>query len=208
MSIKKVWELRISSTVPSGKFVILPLLLSPAILSLSTTVALAEEQSPELLARVREIFPTELDKMAAECNPGEIRARAYQNPGESERVSLACWEEPEADGSRSGYWLGNLPLSADDLTFAPPWSCAEGEQPCETILPQLRSRYPDRIREAEFQCAMKNGSLFLAEAEQEIDVRCGFYAASFWDEDGDGVIDYEDPVSVDISVANVQRSDL
>jgi len=55
------------------------------------------------------------------------------------------------------------------------------------------------IAQAEFYCAVKKGSLFLAARPDAVDLRCGFFATTVWDDNGDGQVDYEDPVSVDVS---------
>jgi hypothetical protein len=79
-------------------------------------------------------------------------------------------------------------------------TCDRDDETCNEFLPQLRSNYPAEFHQAEFQCAMKNGSLFFSVEETEVELRCGFMATTVWDENSDGEIDYEDPVSVDISV--------
>ncbi|NEO03192.1 MAG: hypothetical protein F6K50_50140 [Moorea sp. SIO3I7] len=80
--------------------------------------------------------------------------------------------------------------------------CSNSDQQCQKVLPQLRTNAPELVQKTEFKCATKQGSLFLIVYEQEIDIRCGFFATSVWDENGDGLVDNEDPVSVDISVGN------
>lgn len=155
----------------------------------------------EVLAEVRGIFPDTVAQFEGECSDNKtLSLQVFQNEGQPKRVSFICWGEPELDRSRSGTWLGVLPLTANDPTFVQAWTCPESDQQCQRILPHLRSRYPEQIQQAEFQCATKNGSLFMSVSEQKVDVRCGFFANSVWDEDGDGSPDNEDPVSVDLSV--------
>ena len=81
----------------------------------------------------------------------------------------------------------------------PPWRCPPGDNACAALWPQLLERYPSAIAQAEFYCAVKNGTLFLAARPDAVDLRCGFFSTTVWDDNGDGQVDYEDPVSVDVS---------
>jgi len=44
---------------------------------------------------------------------------------------------------------------------------------------------------------VKSGILLTTFSEDSVEIRCGFFATTFWDNDGDGMPDHEDPVSVD-----------
>jgi hypothetical protein len=98
-----------------------------------------------------------------------------------------------------------LPVSENDSTFAKPASCSVGDQECQTNLALVQARYPQELQQAEFACAMKNGSIFFATLPHEIDIRCSFFATNLYDEKGDGKDYLEQPTSVDISVIKVPR---
>jgi hypothetical protein len=105
-------------------------------------------------------------------------------------------------GQRSGHWLGQLPISPI-ATFGESLTCLAGDAVCDRWLPILQSRYPVALQQAEFQCAIRNGVLLTEFADETVTVRCGFFATTFYDEDGDMMPDYEDPVSVDIIVTTL-----
>jgi hypothetical protein len=67
----------------------------------------------------------------------------------------------------------------------------------------MQTLYPSAVAQAEFHCAIKTGILFLDIQPDQVDVRCGFFATQLWDATGDGEVDYEDPVSLDISVTRL-----
>ncbi|MGB7445192.1 MAG: hypothetical protein WA919_29315 [Coleofasciculaceae cyanobacterium] len=160
-----------------------------------------EQTCQQILTEVREAFPQQVTQLENECSGSQdLGLNVFQNEGQPQRVSFTCWQEAAADGSSSGQWLGILPLTANDPAFIEPQLCSENDQECQKLLSQLQSRYPGQIQEAKLQCAMKNGSVFLKVFEEVVDMRCGFFATSFWDENGDSLPENEDPVSVDISL--------
>ncbi|WOD37027.1 hypothetical protein [Nodosilinea sp. E11] len=166
---------------------------------------LSYSPSPEAtLAQVRQLYPEQVAKLEADCRPPEtLIAQPYQNSGQPQRASFLCWSPTEANGSRSGQWLGTLPLTANDPTFAKPMTCSAGDSQCQANLSLIQARYPQQLQQAEFACAMKNGTLFFASAPQAIDMRCGYFATSLYDENGDGQGYLEQPTGVDISVGTV-----
>ncbi len=160
-----------------------------------------ESQCQEILADLDDRFPEQIAEWEQECSDSKhLSLKVFQNQGQPQRVSFFCWDKPVGNGSRIGTWLGILPLVANDYTFVKPLVCSNSDQQCQKVLPQLRTNYPELVQKAEFTCATKQGSLFVRVSEQEIDIRCGFFATSVWDDNGDGLVDNEDPVSVDISV--------
>ncbi|NEO10896.1 MULTISPECIES: hypothetical protein [unclassified Moorena] len=162
-----------------------------------------ERQCQEVLADLGDSFPEQIAEWERECSDSKyLNLKVFQNQGQPQRVSFFCWDKPLGNGNRTGTWLGVLPLVANDSTFVKPLVCSNSDQQCQKVLPQLRTNAPELVQKTEFKCATKQGSLFLRVFEQEIDIRCGFFATSVWDENGDGLVDNEDPVSVDISVGN------
>ncbi|NEO47194.1 MAG: hypothetical protein F6K55_24940 [Moorea sp. SIO4A3] len=165
-----------------------------------------ERQCQEVLADIGDSFPEQIAEFKKECSDSKrLSLKVFQNQGQPQRVSFFCWDKPLGNGSRTGTWLGVLPLVANDSNFVKPLACSNSDQQCQKVLPQLRTNAPELVQKAEFKCATKQGSLFLIVSEQEIDIRCGFFANSVWDENGDGLVDNEDPVSVDISVGTFKR---
>lgn len=164
-----------------------------------------EQTCQQVLAEIRNTFPQQVNQLESECSDSQdLGLKVFQNEGQPQRVSFTCWQEVESDGSRFGQWLGILPLTPNDPAFVEPQLCSENDQECQTLLSKLQGRYPEQIREAKLQCAIKNGSLFLTVSEQEVNLLCGFFATSFWDENGDGSPENEDPVSVDISLGKFE----
>lgn len=169
-------------------------------------VTAAKKPQKVTLQQMRSQFPQEVAKLEAECqkNRGKIELKVFQNEGETLRVSFTCWDKPKGKKSRSGSWLGNFPLSRNDKTFVKPWTCSQEDKNCSTLLSKLREIDAQKVKQAEFQCAMKSGSLFAEQQDKQVDMRCGFFATSLNDENGDGVVDNEDPVGVDISVGIIK----
>ena len=155
--------------------------------------------APAPLEQVRSLYPAAFTAIAADClAPATLSVATYQHSDGRNYASLYCWDPPAA-GARQGQWLGHLPLQEGDTPFVTPWRCPQGDQTCAALWPQLLERYPSAIAQAEFNCAVKNGILFLAARPDAVDLRCGFFATTVWDDNGDGQVDYEDPVSVDVS---------
>ena len=151
------------------------------------------------LEQMRSRYPAAVATIAADClAPATLSVATYQHSDGRNYASLYCWDPPAA-GARQGQWLGHLPLQEGDTPFVTPWRCPQGDQTCAALWPQLLERYPSAIAQAEFYCAVKNGTLFLAARPAAVDLRCGFFATTVWDDNGDGQVDYEDPVSVDVS---------
>ncbi len=156
--------------------------------------------APAPLEQVQSLYPAAFTAIAADCPaPATLSVTTYQNTDGRAYASLYCWEPPAAEGDRVGQWLGHLPLQEGDTPFVMSWRCPQGDQTCAALWPQLLERYPSAIAQAEFYCAVKNGTLFLAARPDAVDLRCGFFATTVWDDNGDGQVDYEDPVSVDVS---------
>ncbi|NEP52546.1 MAG: hypothetical protein F6K65_28600 [Moorea sp. SIO3C2] len=163
-----------------------------------------ERQCQDILADLGDSFPEQIAEW--ECSDSKhLSLKVFQNQGQPQRVSFFCWDKPVGNSSRTGTWLGVLPLVANDSKFVKPLDCSNSDQQCQKVLPQLRTNAPDLVQKAEFKCATKQGSLFLIVSQQEIDIICGFFATSVWDDNGDGLVDNEDPVSVDISVGIFKR---
>jgi hypothetical protein len=156
------------------------------------------------LDQVRQLYPTQVAELQAQCQPpNTLSVVPSVMPGRPQRANFNCWSQPEASGAVSGQWLGTLPLTANDPTFAKPMTCSAGDTQCQPRLSLMQSRYPQQLQQAEFSCAMRNGTLFFAEKLQALDIRCGYSATSLYDENGDGVGYLEQPTSVDISVGTV-----
>jgi hypothetical protein len=68
----------------------------------------------------------------------------------------------------------------------------------------VQARYPEELEAAEFTCSTKRGTLFFAAAGEMTDMRCSFFATTFWDTNGDNTPEYEDSLSVDVSVGKVR----
>lgn len=168
-------------------------------------VTAAKKPQKVTLQQMRKQFPQEVAKLEAECqkDKAKIQLEVFQNEGETQRVSFSCWDKPKGKKSRSGSWLGILPLSRNDKTFVKPWTCSQGDTSCLSLLPKLKAIDAAKVKQAEFECAMKNGTLLAEQQDKQVDIRCGFFATSLNDENGDGLVDYEDPVGVDISVGIV-----
>ena len=168
--------------------------------------AIAKKPQKTTLQTMRSQFPQEVAKLEAECqkDKGKMELGVFQNKGETHRVSFSCWDKPKGKKNRSGSWLGILPLSRNDKTFVKSWTCSQGDTNCSNLLPKLKAIDAAKVKQAEFQCAMKDGTLFAQQQDKQVDIRCGFFATSLNDENGDGVVDYEDPVSVDISVGIIK----
>lgn len=156
------------------------------------------------LDQVRQLYPDQVAQLEAECQtPASLDVRSFQNEGQTPRASFICWSAPDSEGKRTGQWLGTLPLTEDDPTFITPFTCPAGDQACESQLTALQLRYPETLEAAELTCSIKRGSLFFAAAGETTDIRCGFFATTLWDTNGDGNPEYEDPISVDVSLGQV-----
>mgnify|MGYP006266444693 CR=1 FL=1 len=169
---------------------------------ITATVSLtAFAQEP--IDEVREMYPDQVAAIEADCPaPKELVTETWSPDSGVDRMSFYCWNQPTEASYRSGQWLGTLPVEADP-SFAPPFTCAEADTLCQDLLPELQSQYPEELAAAELTCAAKNGRLFLQtqdQPEQTVDLRCGYFASSVYDLDGDGEVDYSDPISVDTSM--------
>lgn len=166
---------------------------------------LAYQPNPDAtLAQVRQLYPTQVAEIESKCLlPGTLSVLPSQNLGQPQRASFNCWSPPETNGSRSGQGLGMLPLAANDPTFVKPTTCATSDSQCQANLSLMRSHYPLQLQQAEFACAMRNGTLFFVPGQQAIDLRCGYFATNLYDENEDGGGYLESPTGVDISVGTV-----
>ncbi len=160
----------------------------------------ADATAQDDMELVRSRYPSAFAAIAADCAaPDTLTVTTYQNQDGQPYASLYCWQPTPSSGSRSGQWLGLLPLQEGVTPFAIPFSCPASDDRCATLWPELLATYPSAIAQAEFSCAIRDGILFLNIQPEQVDLRCGFFATTVWDENGDGQVDYEDPVSVDMS---------
>jgi hypothetical protein len=167
-------------------------------------LASATTETEATLTQARELYPEPVAALAADCtSPGSLSVRPFQNEGEPQRARFVCWSPTDDNGNRSGQWLGNLPLTENDPTFINPFTCPAGDEDCEEQLQVVKSRFALQLQQAEFTCSIKDGTLFFQPIEQGLDLRCGYFATTLWDNNGDGDPDYEDPVSVDVSVGRL-----
>jgi|GEM_PF-1910539 len=149
-----------------------------------------EQTCEEVLAQLRVRSPEKIKQYEAECQGKSLGLSVFSNSGESKRVNFACWEEKDADGSRSGYSLGVLPFPGEEGAFASEWKCSEPE--CKQVLSQLQARYSAQLKQYEWECATKSGDLYLNISQQtpkKVEIECGFFAYNLFDTDGDGVAD-------------------
>ena len=160
--------------------------------------------NPDLLNQIQLIFPTAVQGVQADCPaPQTLSLRSHTLQGGGSGISFYCWDPPNQDSYRSGQWLGSLPLQEGTTPFVEPFTCAVGADSCQTLLPRLQAAYPTALAQAEFQCSIKRGTLFLVPQDSDVKVGCGFFATTVYDQNGDGIPDYEDPISVDIAVTTL-----
>lgn len=176
-------------------------------LLLSAGLAIAGYSTPTLaaegLATAREIYPQTVADLERQClSPATLSTQTYTNSLGGQMVSFICWSAAGESGSRTGQWLGRLPITAVE-SFGESLTCKPEDELCDRWLPILQSQYPTALQEAEFQCAIRNGVLLTQFSETSVAVRCGFFATTFYDENGDDMPDYEDPISVDIPVTTL-----
>jgi len=157
----------------------------------------------EPLARAKQMFPLMFADLERQCaSPKTLSAEVFTASTGFEVVSFTCWSVANDSGQRTGQWLGRLPLSPTE-SFGEPLTCKAGDEQCDRWLPTLQTQYPIALQQAEFHCAMRNGSLFTQFSEASVTVRCGFFATTLYDDNGDNMPDYEDPISVDIPVTTL-----
>jgi hypothetical protein len=169
-----------------------------------TLLASATSATETTLRQAHKLYPASVAALEADCAaPAALSVRPFQNQGEPQRASFVCWALPDSSGSRSGQWLGNLPLTENDPTFIKPFTCPPGDQACAAQLRLMKDRFSPQLEQAELTCSIKTGRLFFAPAEQRVDLRCGYFATTLWDNNGDGNADYEESVSVDVSVGTL-----
>ncbi len=157
-----------------------------------------------LLEQARQIYPEQVAQIEAECKaPATLDVKMIQAQGAPPRAYFLCWAAANGQGERTGKWLGNLPLTQNDPTFIQPFTCPLDNLDCQVQLSLLKRQYPEQLAAAELSCSIKSGTLFFATAGEATDIRCGFFATTLWDTNGDGTPEYEDPVSVDVSVGLV-----
>jgi hypothetical protein len=162
--------------------------------------------SGQLLAEVRQLYPEAVARLEDDCtSPSALAVDSFQNVGQGPRARFICWSAADADGERTGEWLGNLPLVEDDPTFVNSFACSSGDMACEMQLELLQTDYPDVLNTAELACSMKNGNLFLTSSTEGTDIRCGYFATNYWDTNDDGNPEHSDSISVDESVGLVPR---
>lgn len=160
----------------------------------------------QILNQVRQIYPEPVAQLQAECPPtSTLDVKSFQNEGQPPRANFICWGAPNHEGERTGQWLGTLPLTEADPTFINPFTCAAGDPTCVARLGTLQTRHPEQLEAAELACSMKRGTLFFATTGDAPDLRCGFFATTLWDTNGDGTPNHEDAVGVDMSVGQVPQ---
>lgn len=180
------------------------LALAPWTVLAQTTPEASPETTQAVLTQVQQLFPEQVTALQAECpSPSTLDV---ETDGDPMRANFICWSAPASDGSRTGKALGTLPLSENDTTFVEPLFCVAGDRTCEAYSPTLRTRYTEQLQQAEFQCAVKGGHLFLTESAATVNVRCGFVATNLWDKNGDRRADDEAPVSLDILIGTFPKS--
>ncbi len=162
----------------------------------------------ELLSQVRSNWQSQMINYEHDCQGRVLGVNTYESEG-IEKVSFVCWEEPAADGTIQGEWLGTLPFPGSEDTFASKWSCDETLEDCETTLMQLREMNSEVMAKYEVKCAIKDGNLrLLAESTQKsAQVQCSFFAPSIQiDDNGDGISDGEmsKPTGVDIILGKLK----
>lgn len=155
--------------------------------------------SQTALAQIEELYPEQLTALQSDCSaPNTLLTETYTARSGITKVSFYCWY-PVENEFRTGQWLGTLPAEADP-TFGAELTCVPEDAICNSLLAQLRADYANELAAAELNCATKQGNLFLVPLTDSVNVRCGFFATTVYDSNQDGVIDYEDPVSVDTSM--------
>jgi len=147
-----------------------------------------------VLAKVRSIYPDLVAQWENDCLSGSIDTSVFDRADGGKFANAICWYPPEADGSRTGQWLGIAPLNLHRTFRA---TCHNGDRSCQEALTQWRSIDPQAVSRAEIYCASKQGTLFVVSRDGVTEIRCGFFATTVWDENSDGSIDDEDPVSVE-----------
>lgn len=150
-----------------------------------------EFECDELFAELRSRWTEQVRQYEAECTDNKQIGLTLWSRNNWQQISVACWGDKEADGSRTGEFLGILPYPGEEEKFGNNWRCYEEE--CE-ILETLKNTYPEEIREDEVQCGFKGGDLQLIDSETEgmVDVQCVFSVGVIVvDTDNDGVIDGE-----------------
>ena len=152
----------------------------------------------EPLEQARQYYALTVADLERQCaDPKTLNVETYTDPDEVEMVSFTCWSPADATGVLTGQWLGRLPLSPI-AAFGASLTCRPEDELCHHWLPTLRSQYPLPLQQAEFHCAMRDGVLLTEFTETTVAIRCGFFATTLWDENGDNLADYEDQISVDI----------
>lgn len=170
-----------------------------AVLSFSVPVRATEV----VLAKVRSSYPDLVTAWERDCSSGELALSVFEVSPQRRFASAICWNPPDTNGSRTGQWLGTAPFAPNDSRFLA--SCNESDRACQTALTVWEESDNAAATAARQRCASLRGTLFVQPGDREIEVRCGFFAMTVWDENGDGAIDYEDPVSVDILLGTVDR---
>lgn len=176
-------------------------LLVTAGLAIATIPAPSGADEP--LTRARQMYPIIIADLERQCpSPSTLDARTFTASTGLEMVSFTCWSAVNESGYRTGKGLGQLPVSPTE-SFGQPLTCKAGDELCDRWQPTLQAQYPIALAQAEFQCAMRNGTLFTQFAEDSVTVRCGFLATTLYDENDDNRPDYEDQISVDIPVTTL-----
>jgi hypothetical protein len=161
-----------------------------------------------ILAQLRVRSPEKVRQYETECQKNSLGLSVFANEGESKKVLFACWEDKEADGSRSGYSLGILPFPGEEGTFGSEWKCSEPE--CQQVLAQLQKRYAVQLKQYQWECATHSGDLYLNISQQspkKVEIECGFFAYNLWDTNGDGVADSDRGTTVGMTLGSFPYAD-
>jgi hypothetical protein len=179
------------------------LMVAIAGLLLASGVAQATHQST-LLQQLRSQYPETMAEFEAECqSPDRLELKRFtiQATPPSQRVLLNCWNLPQASGDRRGWVLGQLPLAKTDPTFVKPMKCAVSDSQCATALQRVKAQYPALLKQAEFKCSTKDGTLLFTDiTSNSVELRCGFFDTQLYDTKGNGQNVSESFTSVDIAI--------
>ena len=173
--------------------------------AIASEVASSQAEGRELQTAVGEAsaiaaYPHLVARLVSDCVvPQHLAINPYRLPSGQERQAFYCWNVAGAEAPRTGQWLGTVPTTVEP-EFGTAIACPPDDAACADLLGRLQTDYSAALSQAELTCAAKQGTLFLQPLDRQVDVRCAFFATTVYDTDGDGQIDYEDPISVDISL--------
>lgn len=165
----------------------------------------------ELLTQLRQQWRQETQKFEGKCANGQLGLDIWQNRnGQNSKVALLCWGEEDANGLKTGDFLGVLPFPGEEASFPSPLTCNSGDRNCEEILARIKAKAPDEVEKYEFECAVMRGELNLSISELTSQAQCIFPTSIYIDENGDGKPDYEQGIMhlVDVILGSFPLSEL